>query len=318
MQIFDYSFISNQTLSILKENGVFQLSTLQRKVALVAFVVLGCVLTCYLFYRVFFKWDVEQLNPSQKSILDSHEIKEIEKEETMSSLSFSDYMLQKIDTKFKAYLLLLCDEKNLYNYADITLKNASSLGDARVVLIGDTHTMPTHTEITWFIINHFGRNDDIHLVEGGEGKVKRIFKHMETYGWDNMKLFEKERVVIKQVLSIRERLGNFPKNQKVSQEKVDRIATKLLNRFLFFSRKRTVSLIECINDSLLKFPDKKIFVTAGKGHFIEGDEFNILNHLPPEEKCALVMLKDLDPISEEDKIKYAESLAASVDLSDSV
>lgn len=317
MHIFSYTFVSNRSLSIF--NVVIPLNTLQKKVAFIALAAFSCIVTCCLLYRIFFKWNVQQLKFSTKKkeiISDAKEHEDIENQANLSSLSLSKIvpkegdLPQEIETKFKTYLSLLRDSNNLYNYADITIQNALSLKDARVVLIGDTHTMPSHISITKFIIEFFGRENDIHLVEGTEGKYKRLFKHMDTYGWDNMEMSKQSQRVVKQALDLNKQqlqIKHFSDEQNLSQEEINKKVLILFNHLLFFGRKRTESLIQCLHDFLLKFPDKKIFVTAGKGHLIEGKTFNILNHLPPEEKCALVMLKNLDPVNEGDDLKYAES-----------
>lgn len=326
MQFSDYAFISSQSRSIFplfSDNVAFPLTAIQKKVACVALVVLSCALTCCLLYRLIFKWKVNPLSIPQKGIIasDASEIKEIEKKEDLSLLSGYEDFVKSNDTKFKILPLLFFNLKQLDEYADITLKNASSIEDARVVLIGNTHTMPSRIDLMLFIIARFARNEDIHLVEAAEGKTKRLFDQLDTYGWDNMELSKKYKKVVKQLLNLRERRlksENFPKNQNPSQENTDNIALKLLNNLLFFCHKRTESLIKCLHDTLLKFPDKKIFVTAGKSHLVEGDTFNILDYLPPKEKCALIMLKDLDPTTFDDDLKYAESLVEGMNFDDSI
>lgn len=257
MIIFNYRSVANQFMSTFKENLTFRLSALQEKVALVALIALSYALTYCLLYRFFFKWNAQQVTPSQKedSILDAHKIEELEKKQNILNLSLSDYIQQSTNMKCKTYLSLLCKGTELNNLADISFKNASSLEDTRVILIGDTHTIRSHLEIQHFIIDRFGRNDDVHLVEGAEGEIERIFEHMDTYGWDNMKIFNKGKIVIKEILNLRKRTLHpemFPNEKKLSEQERNKKISFLKKKFLTACQQRTESLIKCLNESVLK------------------------------------------------------------------
>lgn len=316
MQFLNFNSAFNHALPVFKEYIVFSLNTLQKKVTCIALFVFGCLSALYdVFYPIYLKWNCQQLK--EEDLLNSHEIEEWTKKLATPIPSFSEILndLVKDDPNY-LYCLLLSNSAEFYNYIDIKFKNTSSIEDARIILIGSTHIMLFHDPIMIYIIDYFGKNNDILLLEGSEGKAKKIFKHMDAYGWDNLELFDKGTIFIREFLDLYKslKLEGFPNSRKLSEQE--------MNRFLEIKKKHSISthernlcLIRSINDFLFRFPDRKIFAFAGKEHFIVEDTvedaYNILDHLPSEEKYALIMLKNIGPT--EDGIEYLESLVAGIE-----
>jgi hypothetical protein len=263
------------------------LTTLQRKVATVALIIFSCLLACYSIYQIFFKANDQRIDPID-DISHSQVSNNAIQDEIVKPIPEEDQALD-VDNELKVYPLLLLNKNALNDLADISFKNVSCIEEARIILIGERHSTPEHLEIEHYIVHHYGKDDDILLMEGAEGKTERFFEHMDTYGWDNLRVFHEGRMTLKKLFNVlkQQRLSN---DLNLSQKLNKKIA-KLFEQYVQAIHKRNDALIKNLNNCLLKFPNKKIFLIAGKLHLVEGS-YNILEHLQKEEKCALLILKD--------------------------
>ena len=154
----------------------------------------------------------------------------------------------------------------------------------------------------FIIIDRWGKDNDIILLEGNKDKCfTKLSAHpdIDLYSWDNQDLVIKSEKIIKELLELRnEKLQQekFSNHLKVSE--LDEKMHKLFDQVFVYKCERDQSLINSIKDYLNRFPKSKIFVIAGRAHLTEEGEsiaidstYNILDHLPLHEKCALVIPK---------------------------
>ena len=260
------------------------LTAIQRKVVNVALIIFSCLATCYVCYQIYFKANEQRIKPlNQEEVISNSQVTEIPVQEEEKEDQLHD-----VDGELKIYPLLLSNKDELNHWADITFKNVSRLEDARIILIGESHGTPEHIEIEHYIAYNFGRDDDILLKEGAEGKLKRYFDHMDTYGWENIKFFNESMGIMKKLFDIRNKLlanANSPELNEI---------INLGKQYVFSFNKRNEALIHNLTNLILKFPDKKFILIAGKSHLLgKGSKtYNILDYLPKEEKCVLLILKD--------------------------
>ena len=140
------NFLTNDAWPLFKEHSV-SLSALQKKVVLVAIIAFSCLAVCYIFCQKFSQSDKEE------DISNSCETEQPIQNggETLNFIVAKDLM-QGRASKLEIYPLLLSNDQEIYKHIDITLKNASDLEDARVVLMGESHTIRKHAEIQFY--NH--------------------------------------------------------------------------------------------------------------------------------------------------------------------
>lgn len=178
------------------------------------------------------------------------------------------------------YSLLFSNDQEIHNYANLTFKGTSSLKEARIILIGETHVIAEHCGIERYILDRFGRSGDILLLEGTGDWDTKLMHNLDKSNWDNPELVKESEVVCKKMLNLLEH--GCTEDQEVFQKLLHELCEKI-------STKRNKSLIYSVNKFLSQFPDKKIFVISGRCHLKYGT-YNILNYLPKLEKCALVLL----------------------------
>jgi hypothetical protein len=295
MYAIESNLLANYNCNLFKE-GSFILTALQKKVATVALVIFSCAVAWYVLYQIGLRAnnrEFSELN-KEKAISNSDLVNPVQ-EEVSEPVETENPVFEKGG---KLYASLCSGKEELNNWVDITFKNVSNIKDARIILIGEDHTISEHYEIESYIIRHLGKAHDILLLEGCEGKVETSsskLQCMDAYGWDDLKWFPRSIIknFFKMVDEHQEKKSNDPKYK----EEMDRKIIKIYEELMYSGHKRNEMLVRTLNDHCLKWPNKKIFLIAGQLHLIQANVYNVLHYLPSEEKCALVMLKCLRNLS---------------------
>ncbi|CAF23302.1 hypothetical protein [Candidatus Protochlamydia amoebophila] len=210
------------------------------------------------------------------------------------------------------YTGVTVDTTLLSRYWNIAYKNTSSLEDANVILMGEHHKILAYQQLEIAIINQFGKDDDILLLEGIEYQEEAqnfshiypeynfnlISKNIRMFGFEvdllpfdessNMlEELERKVVILKTKIEQKKRSG-LPHD---ALEKMMEELVILLEKLFLSTDKRNEFLITSINRLLDRYPNNKLFVIAGSFHIVSPD-FNLIDHLPPDVKYAILTYKN--------------------------
>jgi hypothetical protein len=151
----------------------------------------------------------------------------------------------------------------------------ASLQDARVIGLGDFHTDKTRIAQAAAIIDKYGNEGDIVLIEGlASGKVvpqadylatHGIQKQVTVMGWDNMAALEQSVGVLEAFVKLQKSAAS-PDEKLRSEQPL----TKRLNQ-LTHDRNRTLvsNIVQALNPPT---PGRKVWVLAGTAHL--SDEYS--------------------------------------------
>ncbi|MBS4163859.1 Uncharacterized protein PRO82_001165 [Candidatus Protochlamydia amoebophila] len=206
------------------------------------------------------------------------------------------------------------DTTLLSRYWNIAYKNASSLEEANIILMGEDHKILAYKQLEIAIINQFGKDDDVLLVEGVEYQEEaqnfsRIYskrsydlisKNIRMFGFEEdlspsieignmLKELERKAVTLKTNVELKKRF-ELPLDVTFL-EKVMHEGVCLLEKLFLLMDKRNEFLITSINRLLDRYPGSKLFVIAGSLHIVSPD-FNLIDHLPPDMKYAILTCKN--------------------------
>ncbi len=203
--------------------------------------------------------------------------------------------------------------EQLLDYAVINYKNTTCVEDARIILMGEQHKTPKHRDLEVAIINQFGKDRDVFLLEGTEyeefipdpntnyGIYGNISKKIHMRGWEeNLSLGIESLKLVKGINTkkleiITEEKQSFERGISPNQEKMQKShdeAFELFHQFMEILHERNNFLIRSIKRALIEHPHSKIFVFAGSLHILEVGVFDLLDHMPENEKCAALIFKD--------------------------
>jgi hypothetical protein len=212
-------------------------------------------------------------------------------------------------TKDDEFLIasLEMDPKRLIQHADIIFQNCSNLEDANVICMGECHVIERHSSLEQFIIDTFSKPNDVHLIEGSEGIIKDCtieeWENLIVVGWDHMESFTK-------YVQVMEKIFRYDESPEDSEERREFIELNELSSV--YSKLRNQALIKAIVNHRVEYPLSKIFVIAGRRHLKEKG-YNILEFLPKEEKCAVVLFHKIDgEVSDQQLSQHSEKLFSSV------
>ncbi|WP_042280203.1 hypothetical protein [Candidatus Protochlamydia sp. R18] len=212
------------------------------------------------------------------------------------------------------YTGVTVDTTLLSRYWNIAYKNASSLEEADIILMGEHHKILAYQQLEIAIINQFGKDNDVLLVEGIEYQEEaqnfsRIYskrsydlisKNIRMFGFEEnlldlieslnmLKELERKAIILKTNVELKKRSG-LPLDVTFS-EKVMHEEVCLLEKLFLSMDKVNKFLITSINRLLDRYPNNKLFVIAGNLHIVSPD-FNLIDHLPPDLKYAILTYKD--------------------------
>jgi hypothetical protein len=187
-----------------------------------------------------------------------------------------------------------------------------ALKDARIIGLGSSHTNEMHSIHIAKLISSFAGDGDIVLVEGipanqeiDQGACKEtqsVPKKVRVFGWDSMELQQKGWENMK---TLSELEGKVRQSQQDRDDNTFQVlmkqAEKLNNEIKdIVQRQRNGILTKAICDAQQQFPNKKIFVIAGSGHF--GDNPSLKEILDAQPYIAL---KPTHVLPEEERQKRA-------------
>ncbi|WP_226996110.1 hypothetical protein [Candidatus Protochlamydia sp. W-9] len=210
------------------------------------------------------------------------------------------------------YTGVTVDTTLLSRYWNIAYKNASSLEEADIILMGENHNILAYKQLEIAIINQFGKDDDVLLLEGieyqeeaqnfshiySEYNFNLISKNIRMFGFEvdllpfdeisNMLEELERKVVILKTKIEQEKRSGLPHD---ALEKMMEEIVILLEKLCLSTDKRNEFLITSINRLLDRYPNNKLFVIAGSFHIVSPD-FNLIDHLPPDLKYAILTYKN--------------------------
>ncbi|CUI17822.1 hypothetical protein PNK_2221 [Candidatus Protochlamydia naegleriophila] len=203
--------------------------------------------------------------------------------------------------------------EQLLDYAVINYKNTTCVEDARIILMGEQHKTPKHRDLEVAIINQFGKDRDVFLLEGTEyeefipdpntnyGIYGNISKKIHMRGWEeNLSLGIESLKLVKGINTkkleiITEEKQSFERGISPNQEKMQKShdeAFELFHQFMEILHERNNFLIRSIKRASIEHPHSKIFVFTGRLHILEVGTFNLLDHMLENEKCAALLFKE--------------------------
>lgn len=179
----------------------------------------------------------------------------------------------------------------------ITHRYSSSLSHSQVILMGEIHNIPAHNELEAWILNHYGKDDDIILCEGMEGDVSsthtrhEIYHHIfkdnvvhprcRVYGWEKEEFHTKHEQTWDEFEHARSS-SSLPAEKRARAYEAEET----------YMKKRNQTLTDAIKEALKKFPGKKIFVIAGREHLLsKAYDHDILTTLPKDIAASRVLFR---------------------------
>ncbi|KIC73006.1 hypothetical protein [Candidatus Protochlamydia amoebophila] len=318
------------------EGHFLYLTKRQKTIMAIAIGIFSCFIAGYLLYQVINKRKIRPLSSNAASLNrepNSGKPLSPSVEEHKTNLSIvNPALIHRINSLISAfppmgnesdeqtieeevdYTGVTVDTTLLSQYWNIAYKNASSLEEADIILMGENHKILAYKQLEIAIINQFGKDNDVLLVEGIEYQEEaqnfsRIYskrsydlisKNMHMFGFEvellplveslNMfKELERKAVILKTKVELKKRSG-LPLDVTFS-EKVMHEGVCLLEKLFLLTDKRNGFLITSINRLLDRYPNNKLFVIAGNLHVVSPD-FNLIDHLPPNLKYAILTYKN--------------------------
>ncbi|MBS4163860.1 Uncharacterized protein PRO82_001166 [Candidatus Protochlamydia amoebophila] len=205
------------------------------------------------------------------------------------------------------------DTTLLSQYWNIAYKNASSLEEADIILMGEDHKILAYQQLEIAIINQFGKDDDVLLLEGVEYQEEAqnfssicpkrsydlISKNIRLFGFEEnlltlveslnmLKELERKAIILKTNIELKKR-SELPLDVTFSEKEMHE-GVCLLEKLFLLTDKRNEFLITSINRLLERYPGSKLFVIAGSHHIVS-PVFNLIDHLPPNLKYAILTYK---------------------------
>jgi hypothetical protein len=162
----------------------------------------------------------------------------------------------------------------------------TSLEHAKIICLGDLHTDERHHKLNAQLIDIIAKDGDIILLEGEpahqeynqtgiqeDARTSPISKKVRVFGWDNTKL---KNIAIS-IARERQSILNTIENENLSQEELNNLQHKRKDLYRELQSiaviERNKTLAEVIEHKSKEFSNSKIFVLAGRQHFISDDKF---------------------------------------------
>jgi hypothetical protein len=161
----------------------------------------------------------------------------------------------------------------------------TSLEHAKIICLGDLHTDERHHKLNAQFIDIAAKDGDVILLEGepahqeysqadiqGDARTSPISKKVRVFGWDNIELKDSAINIARE----RQNILNTIENGNLSQEELDNLQHKRKDLYKKLQSiavvERNKTLAEVIEHKSKEFSNSKIFVLAGRQHFISDDE----------------------------------------------
>jgi|GEM_PF-6934022 len=207
-------------------------------------------------------------------------------------------------------------EQLITSYSDIEYRNTNELKDAQLILMGENHGIKLHRQLEANILNQYGSDESIFLLEGLESKrdatsaKEQIYSQLvykvpiqpkfRIYGWDNMGMHKKQGQIKSRLQEIMNDLAKQPLFSAGDAWATVIPKTKEFASFInqqeeeteSYTKLRDESCVNTIKKMLQEHPQTKIIVFLGRDH-VRRKGYNILDHLPADLKSAAIKFKDV-------------------------
>ncbi len=311
------------SVPFFKERVLPFIAERQQKIITIAVAIFACLAATFLAYQIIkkiFKATESQPERNNRSRVFGGEVYKETLSSEASRLHLVNFFGLPINlcvenegvvldqTRFD-YSTINLNSEILSNHAVINYKNTSCVEDARVILMGEVHRMPKHLDLEVAIVSNFGKDGDIFLVEGATHEefipspdsiyniYQSISKNVRMLGWEESLKINEEMGEIGWELEKRgapeilERVKNLEKNFPQLAQKLFDETLELFYTYIEKGKQRNEYLISSIKRALEEYPESKIFAMAGQLHIQLPGEFNILDHMPDDVKCATLLFK---------------------------
>jgi len=155
------------------------------------------------------------------------------------------------------------------------LGSNATITDAKIIFLGEQHKIDTQ-HITYFL-EHTVRDGDIILLEGYESKqaiekendeyLKTVKKEFMAFGWDDMSLHDKIKDKLEKRKSLIEKSNRAGLSEKLKNGLFRQGVAVAKEALAIAIGERNRSLVATVNYIREIYPEKRIFVIAGKRHF---------------------------------------------------
>jgi hypothetical protein len=177
--------------------------------------------------------------------------------------------------------------------------------EARLFCLGDKHTEEWQKAWRGGVIDHYGSDGDIVLIEGLRAGASlpyhpflSVQKKVDVLGWDDVDLIKDTKTAIRICVSLNEKYQERDPTSKWSKE--DRASwDEAYKKIQINCLSRTKILIKTARKYLKNIKSgQKLFIIAGSDHFYNKDGVNIVNYIKGV-KLALILPKEISQNSDE-------------------
>lgn len=177
--------------------------------------------------------------------------------------------------------------------------------EARLFCLGDKHTEEWQKAWRGGIIDHYGSDGDIVLIEGLRAGASLTYhpflnvqKKVDVLGWDDLDLIKDTKTAIRICVNLNEKYQERVPSSKWSKEDFASW-DEAYNKIQTNCQLRTKILIKTARKYLKNIKSgQKLFIIAGSDHFYNKDGFNIVNYIKGV-KLALLLPKEFSHNTDE-------------------